>query len=42
MMLIVSLPSHRPIASMVDDFEILSSVPTTPFFHTLRMFKRRR
>ena len=30
MMLVVNLPSHRPIASMVDDYEILSSVPTTP------------
>ena len=28
MMCIVSLPSHRPIASMVGDCEILSSVPT--------------
>jgi len=29
MMLIVCLPSHRPIASMIADCEILSPVPTT-------------
>jgi hypothetical protein len=31
MMLIVIPPSHRLIASIIDDCEFLSSVPTTPF-----------